>query len=147
MSRILKLVEQRILNSANDPVLWRLTISSTQSGDLSNDAATWPELPDIDEFRAARVQLFAKLRGDDGNWITQAVNLVPLREEIALYTEKYLGLLGHALRNFETASPDRQRHAIANLQRPLELDTVALNLAADILYSIVDPRIRLEAVR
>ena len=129
VSRKFKEVEQSILNSADDPVSWRLTISPTQSGDVSNDASAWPDLPDIDGFRAARVQLFAKLRGDDGNWITQAANLVPLREEIAAYAEKYLALLAQGLRHFESAAPDGQRQAIANLQRLLALDTVALNLA------------------
>ena len=129
VSRKLKEIEQRILNAADDPVSWRLAISPTQSGDVSNEALTWPDLPDIDNFRALRVQLFGKLRGSDGNWITQAVNLVPLREEIAAYAEKYLALLAHALRHFETAAPDGERQAITNLQRLLALDTVALNLA------------------
>lgn len=84
VSRKLREIEQRMLGAADEPVSWRLTISPTQTGDVSNDALSWPDLPDIATFRAARAALFAKLRGDDGNWITQAVNLVPLSEEIAV---------------------------------------------------------------
>ncbi len=129
VSRKLKEIEQRILNAADDPVSWRLAISPTQGAEVSSDALTWPDLPDINAFRTARVQLFTKLRGDDGNWIMQAVNLVSLREEIASYAERYLALLAHALRHFETAAPDAQPQALSGVQRLLALDTVTLNLA------------------
>jgi DNA phosphorothioation-dependent restriction protein DptH len=129
VSRVLKILEQRILKSPDDPISWRLAMSPTQTAEVSNDACGWPSLPDIEEFRALRRGLFSKLRGDEGNWIIQASDLFPLRDHIAAYAEHYLALLAHGLRQAEVASPDEQRQAIAQLQKLLALDTVTVDLA------------------
>lgn len=128
VSRALKVLEQRILASPEDTPSWRLVISPAQATEISEDASGWPALPGMDEFRAARRGLFAKLRGEDGLGIVQAAELFPLRDQIAVYSEQYLGLLSQALRLAEAAPPDQQPQTIARLQKLLVMDTARIEL-------------------
>lgn len=129
VSRILKVLEQRILAAPDDLCAWRLVISPGQQIDISGDRDAWPAIPEIDTFRAIRRSLFAKLRGEDGAQILQAVSLIPLRDMIASYAESYLAVLSQELRLAETTASDSQRDSIVRLQRLLALDTATLDLA------------------
>ena len=128
VSRVLKVLEQRILASPDDPLSWRLAVSASQSADVFNDASGWPALPEVEEFRAERRSLFARLRGDDQQ-IVQAADLFLLRDQIAAYAERYLSVLSQGLRLAEAAPPDQQPQAIARLQKLLVLDTTRLDIA------------------
>ena len=106
VSRVLKVLEQRILASTDTPLSWRLAISSSQTVEVFTDSAGWPLLPEIEEFRAVRGELFAKLRGDNEQQIVECVDLYPLREEIARFAERYLAVLSQGLRLAESAIPN-----------------------------------------
>ena len=129
VSRVLKVLEQNILKSPDDPLSWRLAISPSQTAEVFSDSSGWPALPEVEEFRLARRELFAKLRGEDGQQIVESADLVPLRDEIARYAERYLGVLSQGLRLAESAAPDQQPQAMARLQRLLVLDTALIDLA------------------
>ena len=129
VSRVLKLLEQRILAAPDDTLSWRLATSSAQVAEVFADSAAWPTLPEIDAFRASRRVLLAKISGSDGQQIVQSADLFPLRDEIAAYAELYLSLLSQALRSAESAPPDEQPRALAALQTMLALDTAKIDLA------------------
>lgn len=129
VSRALKVLEQRILSIPDDTLSWRMTISPAQTVETSSEISAWPALPDVEAFRAIRRALFAKIRGEDGQQIIQSVDLFPLRDEIAEYAEHYLHLLSQTLRSAETAPPDEQSRALAQLQTLLTLDTANVFLA------------------
>jgi len=129
VSRVLKVLEQNILKSPDDPLTWRLVISPSQSADVFGDSSGWPVLPDIEEFRSARRELFAKIRGEDAQQIVESADLFPLREEIARYAERYLAVVSQGLRLAESAAPDQQPQAMARLQKVLVLDTALIDLA------------------
>lgn len=129
VSRVLKLLEQRILAAPDDTLSWRLVISSAQVAEVFADSAAWPTLPEMDAFRSARRTLLAKISGSDGQQIIQSADLFPIREEIAAYAELYLSLLSQALRSAESAPPDEQVRALAALQTMLALDTAKIDLA------------------
>ncbi|MEO6034762.1 MAG: ATP-binding protein [Verrucomicrobiota bacterium] len=129
VSRVLKLLEQRILASPDETLSWRLAISSAQVADIFHDATSWPSLPEIEAFRASRQGLLAKISGPDGQQIVQSADLFPLRDEIATYAQLYLSILSQALRNAESAAPDEQPRALASLQTLLALDTAKIDLA------------------
>jgi DNA phosphorothioation-dependent restriction protein DptH len=129
VSRVLKVVEQRILASPDEAPSWRLAISSSQTVEVFSDSSGWPALPEIEEFRASRAELFVKLRSDNEQQIVECADLYPLREEIARFAERYLGVLSQALRLAEAAAPDRQPHAIARIQKLITLDTALVDLA------------------
>lgn len=129
VSRVLKVLEQSILKSPDDSLAWRLVISPSQAADVFSDSTGWPALPEIDEFRAIRRELFAKLRGEDAQQIVESADLFPLRDEIARYAERYLSVLSQGLRLAESAAPDQQPQAMARLQKLLALDTALIDLA------------------
>ncbi len=129
VSRVLKDLEQRLLASPGEAHFWRLAISSSQTVDISADSAEWPDLPEIDEFRAARCELFAKLRGDNDQQVVECIDLFPLREEIARFAERYLTVLAHGLRLAEAVGPDQQPEAIAKIQKFITLDTAVVDVA------------------
>jgi hypothetical protein len=129
VSRVLKVLEQNILKNSDESLSWRLVISPSQTADVLNDSSGWPTLPDIEEFRAARRELFAKIRSEDGQQIVESTNLYPLREQIVRYAELYLGVLSQGLRLAEAAAPDQQPQIIARLQKLLVLDTALIDLA------------------
>jgi len=129
VSRVLKLLEQRILASPDDTLSWRLVISSSQVAEVFNDATSWPSLPEMDAFRASRHELFAKIRGSDGQQIVQSTDMFPLRDEIANYAQLYLSILSQALRSAESAPPDEQPRVLASLQTLVAMDTAKIDLA------------------
>lgn len=129
VSRVLKLLEQRILAAPDDTLSWRLAISSAQVVEVFADSAAWPTLPEMDAFRASRRALLAKISGSDSQQIVQSADLFPLRDEIAAYAELYLSLLAQALSSAESAPPDEQPRALAALQAMLALDTAKIDLA------------------
>lgn len=129
VSRVLKVLEQQALAASDDSLSWRLSISSAQTAEVFKDISTWPELSGIDEFRATRRELFAKFRGEDGQYVIQSTDLFPLRELIATYAEQYLSVLSQVLRNAEAAPIDQQPQILAQLQKLLVLDTAQIDLA------------------
>jgi hypothetical protein len=129
VSRVLKVLEQNILRSPDEPISWRLAISPSQTAEVFSDRSEWPELPEIEEFRSSRCELFIKIRGEDDQHILESAGLVPLREEIARYAERYLAVLAQGLRLAESALPDQQPKAMARLQKLLVLDTALIDLA------------------
>jgi hypothetical protein len=129
VSRVLKLLEQRILAAPDETLSWRLAISSAQVAEVFADSATWPALPEIAAFRASRRALLAKVSGADGLQIVQSADLFPLRDDIAAYAEQYLTVLSQALRHAESAPSDEQPRALAALQAFLALDTAKIDLA------------------
>jgi len=129
VSRVLKVLEQNILKSPDDPLTWRLAILPSQSAEVFSHSSGWPALPEVDEFRSLRRTLFAKIRGEDGLQIVEGANLFPLREEIARYAERYLAVLSQGLRLAESAAPDQQPQAMARLQKILVLDTALIDIA------------------
>ena len=129
VSRLLKVLEQRILAAPDDTLSWRMTVSSAQTVEVSNDITAWPPIADLEEFRARRRELFAAIRGPDNHQIIQSTDLFPLRDAIANYAQTYLSVISQALRLAESAPPDDQPRALASLQTLLALDTARIDMA------------------
>lgn len=129
VSRVLKVLEQSILKFPDDPIAWRLAISPSQTAEIFSDTSNWPILPELEEFRSARRELFIKIRGEDGQHILESADVLPLRDEIVRYAERYLAALSQGLRIAESAHPDQQQQAMARLQKLLVLDTAIIDLA------------------
>ena len=129
VSRILKILEQRILSSPDDLCSWHLTISTSQTAELANEFSPWPLLPEMEEFRSARRELFAKIRGEDKDQILECTDLSNLRSEIARLAERYLAILAQALRSSEAATSDQQPQSIAQLQKLLTKDTALIDIS------------------
>ena len=129
VSRLLKVLEQRILAAPDDTLSWRMTVSSAQNVEISNDITAWPAIADLEEFRARRRELFAAIRGPDTHQLIQSTDLFPLLDAIANYAQTYLYVLSQALRIAESAPPDDQPRALAALQTLLSLDTARVDLA------------------
>lgn len=129
VSRILKLLEQRILASPTVMNNWRLVVSASQNTNLTSDELIWPALPENEAFLDARRDLFGKLRGPDSLQILESADIFSLRAEIARYAETYLAVVSQGLRLAESAASDQQSSSIAHLQRMLSLDTAIVDLA------------------
>jgi len=129
VSRLLKVLEQRILTSPDDTLSWRMSVSSAQTVEVANDITAWPSIADLEEFRGRRRDLFAAIRGPDTHQIIQSTDLFPRRDAIANYAQAYLSILSQALRIAESAPPDDQPRALAALQTLLSLDTARVDLA------------------
>jgi hypothetical protein len=128
VSRILKLLEQRILASPAEMNSWRLIVSAAQSTNLTSDELIWPALPESEAFLTARRELFDKLRGQDGLQILESTDIFSLRTEIVRYAETYLAVVSQGLRIAESAASDQQTASINHLQRMLSLDTATVDL-------------------
>jgi len=128
VSRVLKTLEMAMLSAAGDTLSWRLTLAPAETAEIAAVACEWPAVPDIESFRKQRQELFAALRGEDGLGVVQAVDLFPLRDQVAQYAERYLSLLAQSLHQAEAAPPDGQQRAIQDLQKLLALDSVSVEL-------------------
>ena len=58
VSRALKTIEQRILTCFDDTLSWRLSVSPAQTFELFNDQCGWPVLPDIEEFKMFKFDIY-----------------------------------------------------------------------------------------
>jgi hypothetical protein len=108
VSRALKKLEMGMLSAPDDPLSWRLTLAPPEVAEISPDGRGWPAVPDIEQFRELRRKLFATLRGEGGQRVVQAVDLFPLRPQVAEYAERYLSLLSQLLHQAELVSADGQ---------------------------------------
>ena len=128
VSRTLKQLEHRILNSPDDPISWRLTINNTQAEDAANNLREWPKVEAVAPFLQARRDYFTKLLAGDKLLLSQAADFGALRMEIAAYAGRYLDLLTQCMRRAEAQQGDEQKKAIEDLQKILALDTVDLEV-------------------
>ena len=85
-------------------------------------------IPTSGSFIETRLRLFAKIRGENGQMISQAADHSSLREEAAEYATQYIELLSRALRRAEVAASDEQPQTIADLQKLLAVDSVHVDL-------------------
>jgi DNA phosphorothioation-dependent restriction protein DptH len=128
VSRPLKQLEHRILNSPDDPISWRLVINNTQAEDVVNGLREWPKLEAVAPFLTARQSYFTKLLTGEKLLLSQAADFGMYRNEIAQYAERYLELVTQAMRRAEAQQGEGQRKAMEDLQKILALDTVEVEL-------------------
>lgn len=130
VAHVLKILEQRILQSHRDSISWRLTLSPGRAGDgdITDDVRGWPNDPEIASFIEARLRLFAKIRGENGQMISQGADHSSVREEAVEYATQYIEMVSRALRRAEIAASDEQPQVIADLQKLLAVDSVHVDL-------------------
>ncbi|HLV97072.1 MAG TPA: hypothetical protein VKT82_00215 [Ktedonobacterales bacterium] len=150
---LLKRLEQRILESPERPVSWRLQIHVGQSEidsvetaswlgtsvedtsryynhQLQEDLTDWPRSAAVESFLAARAQYFSQLRAGNENLISQAANFLELKEACIQYAEAYQDLLLDLRRKVEQSTGADQQKAIIALRTALAVDTIHINITS-----------------
>jgi hypothetical protein len=128
VSRPLKKLEHRILNSPDDPISGRLSVNNTQAADAVNGLREWPRVEAVVAFLAARRRYFEKLLAAEKLLLSQAADFGALRQEITSYAERYQDLVTQCMRRAETLQGDEQSKAMEDLQKVLALDTIDVEL-------------------
>ncbi|RRJ95660.1 ATP-binding protein [Opitutaceae bacterium TAV4] len=125
---ILRIIEQRILRSPDSPLAWSLDIHAGQPNDPKDVGGAWPELEEVEQFRAARNTFASAVRGSCGSLVMAGVNLPDIAPQIEDYAGQYLILLSQLQRRLEVAAETERPKRLLELQALLLLDSVEITV-------------------
>ena len=125
VSHGLKLLEQAILSSPEQPISWQIPIHLTQLGDPIPEVVEWFHSTAVASFLSARLRYFAAIRAAKQDLISQAADFTQLKDLAYDYAQTYQELLMEVCRRVERGS-DQQ--AFTDLKKVLMIDSVRLTL-------------------
>lgn len=128
LSRVLRIIEQRILQSPDSPISWRVRIESGTPTAPQDGLMGWPDIPAAKAFLECRKAYFTSLQSGDHKRITQAADMLALHPQAVAYAEGYLNLLTALVRRVASAPDGQKASAIAELQKAVMIDAVSLEL-------------------
>lgn len=126
VSRPLKVLEQKILATADGPLVWRIPVSMGVAGSATGESSRWPEGEATVRFLAARARYFEAVRGGPRELVTQGADLRALRPLVAEYADTYGRLLQDLLHRAETGAGAAAQEALTALRRVICIDTAIL---------------------
>ena len=126
VARWLKSIEQRILETPERPVSWRMQLHAGQPHMPTGDVDEWAESAAVQGFLAARSAYFRSVAQDTGDMVSQGLDVLNNRPAIIAYAAAYVDLLRDLFARIERETGTRQLDAIVALRTALAVDTVRL---------------------
>ncbi|OGP93187.1 MAG: hypothetical protein A2156_08530 [Deltaproteobacteria bacterium RBG_16_48_10] len=126
VSHTLRVLEQRILKSPQDPISWMLRVSDGATGDAVNGLCGWPVTEEVEAFLKERQKYFELLQSQHEGAISASVNFNELRSTIVEYAGSYVNLIQGFLRKAETVEGEHLQGVLQDLQKVLMLDCINL---------------------
>ena len=127
VARRLKDVEQRILESPDGPVSWRMQMHAGRPETPTGDVGEWPASAAARSFLDARAAYFDRVRGT-GNLVSQGFDFLGNAPAAAAYAAAYDDLLADLAGKIEREAGGDQLRAIVSLRSALTVDSVRLVL-------------------
>jgi DNA phosphorothioation-dependent restriction protein DptH len=128
VSSILAELERAFLSDPQGTNRLRLETSVTGKQHRTNVSFTWPNSDEALRFLDARANYFAEILQGDQQLITQANNLLVLKESAQNYASAYIDWLDVALKNAASSDVAIARRAFEELRYALTVDSVLLVL-------------------
>ena len=125
VSHGLKLLEQAILASPEQPISWQIPIHLTQLGTPIPDVVEWFNSTAVASFLSARSRYFTAIRSEKQDLISQAADFTQLKDLVYEYAQTYQELLTEVCRRVERGG-DQQ--ALTDLKKVLAIDSVRLKI-------------------
>ena len=127
VARWLKDVEQRILESPDGPVSWRMQMRAGQPETPAADVGEWPASAAARSFLGARAAYFARVRGTQ-DLVSQGFDFLTNAPAATAYAAAYDDLLADLAGKIEREAGSDQLKTIVALRSALTVDTVRLVL-------------------
>lgn len=124
--RWLKIIEQRILASANQPASWRMQV---HLGEPHTPTADFCELPSSNTAQAyldSRTTYFAAIRQGPKELISQGADFLALRDAAIAYASAYCDLIAELISRVERLNGADQQKSLLALRTALSIDTVRI---------------------
>ena len=128
VARWLKEVEQRILESPERPVSWRMQIHMGQPRTPTGQFGEWPTSAAVRSFLDARATYFDRVIQGTRALVSQGLDCLGSGPAILAYAAAYNDLLGDLATKVEREAGSDQLKAIVSLRSALTVDTVRLVL-------------------
>lgn len=128
VSSVLADLERAFLSDPQGINRLRLEASVTGKQHRTNVSFTWPTSDEALRFLEARTNYFAEILQGDRQLITQANNLLALKEPAQNYASAYIDWLDVALKNAASSDVAIARRAFEELRCALTVDSVLLVL-------------------
>ena len=128
VARWLKTVEQRILESPERPVSWRMQVHMGQPRTPTGDVGEWPASVAVRSFLDARATYFDCVIQGTRALVSQGLDLLNNGPAVLAYAVAYNDLLGDLATKVEREAGSDQLKAIVSLRSALTVDTVRLLL-------------------
>ena len=126
VARWLKNIEQRILAEPERPVSWRMQIHAGQPHMPTGDIAEWPKTAAVRDFLDARSAYFRVVGRDEGDMVSQGLDVLSNGATVLAYAAAYVELLKDFSTKAERESGTDQLSTIVSLRTALAVDTVRL---------------------
>lgn len=124
VSRILKLIEQRILAEPKHPSGWRMQINLSTPELPSEINLKLPSSAAMQSFLSARELLFDAIRNGSSELICQGFSFEENKELCLTYAESYFDLIKSIMRNAEHNTGTARQSALIVLKNILAVDSV-----------------------
>jgi len=124
--RWLKNIEQRILETPERPVSWRMQIHAGQPEMPTGDIGEWEKTAAVHDFLGARSAYFRVVMQDTEDMVSQGLDVLDNSATVLAYAGTYVELLKELSRRTEHERGADQLNAIVSLRAALTVDTVRL---------------------
>ena len=126
VSRRLKNIEQRILETPERPVSWRMQLHAGQPQSQTADVGEWKTTTAVRGFLDARSAYFRCVRQETGDMVSQGVDLLRNASLVIAYAAAYVELVKDLAAKVERTTGADQQSLIVPLREALAVDTVRL---------------------
>jgi hypothetical protein len=126
--RWLKIIEQRILASADQPASWRMQIHMGEPNTPTADICDLPASSTTRAYLDARATFFAEIRQGQKELVSQGADYLAARDTAIAYASAYRDLISDLVSRVERLSGSDQQKAILALRTALAVDTVRIVL-------------------
>ena len=127
VSRWLKNIEQRILETPERPVSWRMQLHAGQPQSPTADIGEWKTTTTaVSGFLDARASYFRCVSQETGDMVSQGVDLLCNASLVIAYAAAYVELVKDLAAKVEHTTGADQQNLIVALREALAVDTVRL---------------------
>lgn len=126
VARWLKNIEQRILQSPERPVSWRMQLYMGQPAMPTGDISEWPASAAVQSFLDARAAHFENVVQGPKRLVSQGLDYLSCAPQVLGYAAAYVDLLKDLSAKVERESGSDQLKAVVSLRSALAVDTVRL---------------------
>ena len=126
VTRWLKNIEQRILETPERPVSWRMQIHAGQPHMPTGDISEWVKTAAVHDFLDARTAYFRIVARDTGDMVSQGLDVLSNGATVLAYATAYVELLKDLSTRIERETGADQLNTIVSLRTALAVDTVRL---------------------
>ena len=124
--RWLKNIEQRILETPERPVSWRMQLHTGQPHTPVGDIGEWTESAAVRSFLDARSAFFQSVRQETADMVSQGLDYLSNEATVLAYAAAYIDLLKDLAVKVERETDADQINTIVALRTALAVDTVRL---------------------